>query len=138
MAEMSQQEISALLAEPHLAHLVTVRPDGRPHVAPLWYMEEDGRAFVIAEGNAVKLRNIRRNPAVSLSIATDNRPYKYVILQGEGTVTEHNLAQVVERLCVRYDGPERGAAFAKELLSNRTFRLIDIRVTRVTGWKDDE
>ena len=138
MAEMSRQEISAFLAEPHLAHLVTVRPDGRPHVAPLWYMEEDGRAFVIADGNAVKIRNIRRNPALSLSIATDSRPYKYVILQGEGTVTERNLSQVVERLCVRYDGPEQGAAFAKELLSDRTFRLIDIRVTRVTGWKDDE
>ena len=137
MGDLSQQEIDAYLQEVHVAHMVTVRPDGRPHVAPVWFLEEDGRAFVMADTNAVKVRNVRRNPDVALSIADDRRPFKYVVLHGQGEVTDKDLAQVVERICIRYDGPERGRAFAKELLSGDGLRLIDIRVTRVIGWKDD-
>lgn len=138
MADLSQQEIDAYLQEVHVAHMVTVRPDGRPHVAPVWFLEEDGRAFVMADSNAVKVRNVRRNPDVALSIATDQRPFKFVVLHGQGEVTDKDFAQVVERICIRYDGPERGRAFAQELLSGDRMRLISIRVTRVIGWKDDD
>ena len=91
MADMSQQEISEFLSEPHVAHLATVRPDRRPHLAPVVYFEENGKAFVMVPANVVKLRNVRRNPKVSLSIATDQRPYKYVVLEGQGRVTDDNL-----------------------------------------------
>lgn len=138
MADLSQQEIDEYLQEVHVAHMVTVRPDGRPHVAPVWFLEEDGRAFVMADSNAVKVRNVRRNPDVALSIAADQRPFKFVVLHGQGEVTDEDLAQVVERICIRYDGPERGRAFAQELLSGDRMRLIAIRVTRVIGWKDDD
>ena len=138
MAELTQAEIAAYLAEVHVAHLVTVRRNGRPHVAPVWFVEEDGRALVIAGANAIKVRNIRRNPVVSLSIATDLRPFQYVVLEGEVQVTDDDLTSVVERICVRYDGQERGRAFAEELLAGGQTVVIDIRVSRVLSWKDDE
>ena len=137
MADMSQQEIAAYLAETHVAHLVTIRANGRPHVAPVWFLAENGQAFVMADANAVKVRNIRRNPAVSLSIATDQRPLKYVVLNGEAQVVETDIAQMVERICVRYDGPVRGVEFAKELLAEDRLKLIDVLVTRTIGWKDE-
>ena len=118
MAELSQQEINEYLNEPHVANLVTVRPSGRPHVAPVWFLPEDGRVWVIAGETAVKVRNIRRSPDVALSVAADSRPYRYVILEGQATVTETNLEVMVERICVHYDGPVRGAEFARELLSS--------------------
>ena len=138
MADMTQQEIAAYLAEAHVAHLVTLRANGRSHVAPVWFLEENGQAFVMADGNAVKVRNIRRNPAVSLSIATDQRPLKYVVLTGEAQVADSDFAQMVERICVRYDGPVRGVEYAKELLAEDRMALIEIQVTRVTGWKDED
>ncbi len=127
MAMLSEQEIEAYLAEPHVAHLVTVRPEGRPHMAPVWFLAEGRRALVMAYANAVKLRNIGRNPAVAISIATDQRPYKYVVLEGEGRVTDREPAQVVERICVQYDGPEQGPAYARELLTGgRCFWLTSM------------
>lgn len=138
MAQLTNLEIEDYLAEPHVAHLVTARPDGPPHVAPVWFLWEGGRALVMTSGNSVKARNIRRSPAVALSIATDQRPFKYVVLKGEGKVTQHNLARAVERICVRYDGPAQGAAYARELLAAGNIVLIDIQVERVIGWKDEE
>lgn len=138
MAQLSGLEIEGYLAEPHVAHLVTVRPDGRPHVAPVWFLWEGDRALVMTGSTSVKARNVRRSPAVALSVATDQRPFKYVLLEGEAKVTQEDLARVVERICVHYDGPAQGAAYARELLSAGNIVLVDIRVERVIGWKDDE
>ena len=43
-----------------------------------------------------------------------------------------------ERICVRYDGPVRGAEYAKELLAEERMSLIEIQLTRVIGWKDGD
>ena len=137
MADLSQQEISAYLAEPHVAHLATVRPDGRPHVTPVWFKEENGVAFVTADTTSVKYRNIRRNPRVSLSIAVDHPPFKYVVLEGEGRITDQNLDSVMERICVRYQGPEQGRAFAKELLAGGGQLVLEVQVKRVISWNGE-
>ena len=136
MEEMSEQEISDFLAENHVAHLTTVRPDGRPHVTPVSYFMENGKAFVLALANAVKFRNVRRNPKVSLSIATDQRPYKYVLLEGEGRVTDDNLEQVLERMCVR-DYPERGRPWARELFAAGGYQVLEVQVQRVLSHSGD-
>lgn len=137
MAKLSQQEIDAFLAEPRIAHLVTLRTSGTPHVAPVWFLYENGRAMVMADGGAVKVRNIKRNPTVALSVAAPLRPLSYVVLEGRAELTTRDMAGVVERMCVLYDGPERGKEFAQELLDDARMTLIDISVDRVMSWKDD-
>ncbi len=138
MAKLSQLEVDELLAEPLVSHLVTVRPDGRPHVAPVWFIWQGGHALAMVGEEAVKVGNLRRNPVASLSVASPDRPYRYVVLEGEGDVTKENLAQVVQDICLRYDGPERGPVYAQELLSQDRMTLIDIRVNRVISWKDGD
>ena len=138
MAKLTTQEIDDYLGQPHVAHLVTLRRSGSPHVAPVWFVWGNGRVFIMADGNSTKVRNIRRNSAVTLSIAPDQRPYSYVVLEGQARITSENLAQVVEQLCVRYDGPVRGKQFAAELLGDERMVLIDVGVDRVISWKDDD
>ena len=52
-------------------------------------------------------------------------------------MTSKNLDQVVERMCVLYDGPDRGAEFAKELIGEDRMVLLEITIDRVMSWKDD-
>ena len=138
MAELDQKEISNLLSEPHLADLATVRPDGRPHVAPVGYIVENGKAFVVARAETVKVRNIRHNPRVSLSIAPNRVPFKYVVLEGEARLTDNNVAHWVERLSVRYYGPERGRAFARRKLAEESYLLLEVQVHRVVAQVSDQ
>ena len=142
MAKLSQQETDQFLALPRIAHLVTLRPAGTPHVAPVWFLWDGstgdrGRALVMADANAIKVRNIKRNPAVALSIATPERPLSYVVLEGQAEITTEDMANAVERMCVLYDGPERGAEFAKELMGEGRMVLLEIAVDRVMSWQDD-
>ena len=137
MAKLSQQETERFLAQPRIAHLATLRPAGTPHVAPVWFLWDQGRAWIMADAGAVKVRNVKGNPAVTLSIATSERPLSYVVLEGRAQINSEDLARVVERMCVLYDGPERGADFAKELLGEDRMVLLEISVDRVMSWKDD-
>lgn len=91
----------------------------------------------MADGSAVKVKNIEGNSSVALSIATPERPLSYVLLEGRATVTTEGLEDVVERMCVLYDGPQRGAEFAKELLGEERMVLLDIAIDKIIGWKDD-
>ncbi len=140
MAEMTPQEISDFLAESHVAHIATVRPDGRPHLTPISYIAEldtQGKAYVMAPENTVKFQNIRRNPRVSLSVANDQRPFDYVLLEGEGRLTQDNMAEVLERLCLRYY-PERGTAFVQKLLDAGGLIVLEVTVNKVLSRKDDD
>lgn len=136
MTRLNEQEIDLFLAQSRIAHLVTLRPTGTPHVAPVWFLWDRGRAWVMANAKAVKVRNIRGNPAVSLSVAAPERPLSYVVVEGRAEITTENLASVVERMCVLYDGPERGVEFAKELLGEGRMVLLEITVDRIMSWKD--
>ena len=138
MTRLFAVEIDSQLAKPHVAHLVSVRPDGRPHVAPVWYEREDGRVWVMTGSGTAKARNIANNPAVSLSIAAPGRPYWYIVLEGKASITTDNLESIVPKICTRYDGQVRGAEFARELLTDEDMVLIDIRIDRVVSWQDDE
>ena len=51
---MSQTEIDDFLNSVLLARVATVRPDGRPHVAPIWYLWEDGCFYFETSRSAVK------------------------------------------------------------------------------------
>lgn len=63
--------------------LTTVRPDGRPHMMPIWGLWRDG-AFEFSTGHqSRKARNFRRNPNVA--VATDDGADAVVI---EGAVSE--------------------------------------------------
>ena len=138
MATLTHAEIDEFLKAPHVAQLATIRPDGRPHLAPVWYIREGERVKVMTFESSVKVRNVNANPKVALSVATDGHPYWYVILEGDAVVTKEDLEQEVERLCVHYEGPERGAEYTKELLAGSGMVVIDVTVRKTISWKEDE
>src|SRR3972149_2449887 len=47
MPAVISADVKAFLSQPHVAALATVRPDGRPHVTPVWY-DFDGSEFPAA------------------------------------------------------------------------------------------
>ena len=73
---MTDEQVRAFLTAlpPRTGKLATVRADGRPHVAPVWYDVDDDGSLVFNTGEAtVKGRNLRRDPRASLCV-DDERP----------------------------------------------------------------
>ena len=78
--------------------------------------------------DTAKARNIANNSAISLAIAGPLRPYWYIVVEAQASLTTHNLDSIVQKICTHYDGPLRGAEFARELLTEKNMVLIDIRI----------
>ncbi len=138
MAVLNRSEIEEFLSQPRTSQLVTLRPSGTPHVAPVWYLWDDEKALVMADSSSVKVRNIRRNPAVALCVSTPDRPYSFVTIEGRAATSSDGLEDMVRRTCVLYEGPERGSEFASELMADERLTLIVITVDRMMSWKEDD
>lgn len=107
-------DVEEFLRQPHVAALATVRPDGRPHVTPVWY-DFDGSEFTISTFRATqKLKNIERKGFASLAIFAREAPFRDVIVQGTARVgsTIDNVWR--ERLAVRYLGEHAGRVYVRE------------------------
>ncbi len=112
MSESVPERVADLLtSEPLVAHLATSTED-RPHVAPLWYRYEDGVIEIATTGK--KLRNMRENPRVALSVqkAESGIPEWTVTLRGRAaiiedeTVTKEHIAEINQKYGANEDAWE--------------------------------
>lgn len=104
-----------LLGRIRTATLATVRADGRPHAAPIWYHLDD-ETFVFTTGEStVKGRNLRRDPRVSLCIDDERPPFHFVIVEGVATLAENDpdLLHWATRIGGRYMGEDQAEAFGR-------------------------
>ncbi|MFD3540435.1 PPOX class F420-dependent oxidoreductase [Streptomyces sp. NPDC058662] len=98
--------------------LSTVREDGAPHIAPVWFVL-DGDSFVFTTGkDTVKGRNLARDGRVALCVDDDRPPFSYVVLQGRAEITEYAdgadaLLAWATTIGARYMGEERAEAFGR-------------------------
>ena len=106
---MTPQEMRDYMTETNIASLATLKPDGSPYLAPVWYEYAGEKLYFITGNSTVKARNILRDPRVSMAIATPGEPYKYVLIEGDAEITRSDLEMTTTSLCVRYRGEERGS-----------------------------
>jgi PPOX class probable F420-dependent enzyme len=99
----------AVLESAALAHLVTLNPDGSPQVTIVW-AGLDGDEIVLGHlPEHRKIRNIRNDSRVALSIETGERNAtglnEYLVIYGTARVTEGGAAELLQRLARTYLGP---------------------------------
>ncbi len=106
---MINDEIRRVLGSDALAHVATIDADGRPQVTIAW-VGLDGDEVVFATlGDQRKLRNVRRDPRVTISIQTDRTNEmglcEYLVLYGSARVTEGGAPELLQELARTYVGP---------------------------------
>ncbi|MGW4733349.1 PPOX class F420-dependent oxidoreductase [Streptomyces shenzhenensis] len=93
--------------------LSTVRADGSPHVAPIWFLL-DGDEVVFNTGKeTVKGRNLARDARVALCVDDDRPPFHFVVLSGRARLSEDlgEVRQWATRIGARYMGEDRAEEF---------------------------
>lgn len=131
MPSMTQQELEEYLRRPLVVTFTTIRPDGSPHVTPIWYEYDGGKFYCWVGADTIKVRNIRHDPHVALCIATHDHPYKYVIVNGSCEISHDGVAERARSIAVRYYGEERGARFASETYRDGEAVLLVVTPTRM-------
>lgn len=101
----------ALLESDALAHLVTLEDDGSAQVALVWVgLDGDDVVSAHLDPNQRKLRNLRRDPRVSLSIESSvtnaHGLREYLVLKGTARLTDGGAPELLQRLAHVYLGPD--------------------------------
>jgi PPOX class probable F420-dependent enzyme len=109
---MTEDELRVFLTAlpARTAKLATVRSDGRPHLAPVWYvLDEDGSLVFNTGESTVKGRNIRRDPRVSLCVDDDRPPFSFVVVEGVAEISADpgDVRLWAGRIGGRYMGADR-------------------------------
>ena len=100
----------AVIESAALAHLVTLNRDGSAQVACIWVGLEGDEIVSGHLFDQQKLRNIRRDPRVALSLeGTEVQPpglKQYVVVHGRARIEEGGAPELLQRLARVYLGPD--------------------------------
>ncbi|MEX0667834.1 MAG: PPOX class F420-dependent oxidoreductase [Acidimicrobiia bacterium] len=134
------QSVRDLLATGPLGHLVTIDPDGNPHVTLTW-AGFDGDELVFATfPDQLKIRSMRREPRVTLSFQamenTGKGLHPYAVISGRARVSEGGALELMDELAPAYMGP--GAKFPmRDVPPGFVIRVTVDRIYGVGAWGHD-
>ena len=99
-----------LLESDALASVVTIDEDGGPQVTLAWVGIEGDEIVLATMPEQRKLRNLRRDPRIALSVPSTTRNewglLEYLVVYGTARVTEGGAAEMLQRLAHTYLGPD--------------------------------
>lgn len=87
--------------------------DGRPLVAPVWFVVEGDELVFNTGRRTAKGAAIARDPRLTLCVDLEAPPYAFVQVQGTATTSEDpaELLRTATMIAERYVGAERAAEF---------------------------
>ena len=140
-AALTEAEMRRFLAGPWAARLACLRPDGAPHVVPVW-QEWDGKAFYVVAWQGSRWGEyLRQNPRLSLTVDEPWPPLRRVSAQGNAEALDQDglpdsldrlpaLEKLLDRLSRRYLGEPLQPG-----LRQRTGTIFRIQPDWMRGWK---
>jgi PPOX class probable F420-dependent enzyme len=134
MSDLLSPAALELLASDAVATIVTLDQDGSPQVSAAWVGLEDGEIVFGTLDDQRKLRNLRRDPRVAVSIQSSaiNRwgLREFLAINGTARITEGGAADLLQRLAWTYVGPD---AIFPGMPDPPPGFVTHIRVERVSG-----
>ena len=135
-------EIEERLRTEPTVWLSSTRPDGRPHVVPVWF-NWDGSVFdLFSKPNAQKIRNLREHPAVMLAVGQPAEEWDVELVEGTASIVESPTSEVVPPTMFE----KYASLMARASLDTETFVTTYCQPVRITptrflgyggkGWTD--
>ncbi len=75
--------------------LSTVRPDGTPHLVPIWFWWDGEAMLVFSKPDAQKVRNLRANPSVMLALGDAEADFDVGLLEGRAELLDRPTSEVL-------------------------------------------
>lgn len=117
MPEMTKDEYRRFLLDTaHTGKLATIRADGRPHVAPIWFDLDDETLVFMTGEDTVKGTNIRRDPRVAICVDDEAPPFSFVLIEGEAEIldpTPEEQLRWATQIAGRYMGDDLAESYGK-------------------------
>jgi PPOX class probable F420-dependent enzyme len=114
--EQLSDDVVAFLSEGTRTGLLGyLASDGRPLVAPVWFVVDDGELAFNTGKNTAKGRALARDPRVVMCVDDSQPPYSYVQVQGVASISEdpQDVLDIATRAGGRYMGTDRAEEYGR-------------------------
>ncbi len=104
-----------LMAGTRTGKFATTRPDGRPHVAPVWFVVDGDDLVFMTNSATVKGRSLRHDPRAALVVDLEAPPYAFVLVEGTVSISE-DLDEMLDQsiaIARRYMGEENAQTYGR-------------------------
>jgi PPOX class probable F420-dependent enzyme len=140
MTELADDVIAFLSEGTRTGKLGYVASDGRPLVAPVWFVV-DGQQLVFNTGkDTAKGRALSRDPRVVLCVDDDRPPFSFVQIQGTAAFSENpeEVLDIATRIGGRYMGENRADEFGRRngVPGELVVRVTPTKVIKAFGVAD--
>jgi PPOX class probable F420-dependent enzyme len=112
MALALSPDVRSLIDGPNFATVATLDPDGSPQTSVVWIGLDDDVLVFSATEDRRKVRNLRRDPRVAVSITDATNPYRHTQLRGTVTLVadpDKTLPKTLSHKYLGEDPPAEGA-----------------------------
>ncbi|MFI0150398.1 PPOX class F420-dependent oxidoreductase [Streptomyces lydicus] len=112
--KMTKDEWQRFLSEgTRTGKLATVRADGGPHVAPVWFLLDGDQLVFNTGAETVKGRNLARDGRVALCVDDERPPFSFVVVQGTAEISDElpEVRHWATRIAARYMGEDRAEEY---------------------------
>ena len=116
--------------------LSSTRPDGRPHLVPVWFLWDGQSIMMFSKPNNQKIRNLRQNQNVMVSLEAANEGEDIVLIEGLATLLEEPTSAVMTPEYLEKYGAQIAAfQWSPEGMAAEYSQAIRIQPTRFIAWQ---
>ncbi|MEU8780426.1 PPOX class F420-dependent oxidoreductase [Streptomyces sp. NPDC048637] len=84
--------------------VATLQPDGSPHQSVVWVGRHGNDLFFVTGVDKLKIRNLRRDPRLSVTVNPPDAPYGYAVISGTARFQSAGSQERMDQLAVKYTG----------------------------------
>lgn len=114
--------------------LSTIRPDGRPHIVPVWFMWDGESITFFSKPHAQKVKNLQANPNVMLAVGVPDGDMDVELIEGRAEVMTEPAADMAPGRLDKYAGLMARVGLTVEQFVQTYSQVVRIRPTRFLGW----
>ena len=142
MPGLSKGEMEAFLEAPGvLLRIACVREDGRPLVAPIWFIHREGAIHFTPWAQSEWFGCLKRDPRVALCIDEQDLPYRKVIVEGAAELV-HDLSaddlwrDLYRDIAKRYVPAEAAEEYVQNTIDQeRALYRLPLAASAVKTWR---
>lgn len=128
-------KVAGRLRDELILWLTTTSADGTPQPNPIWFYWNGEQILIQSEPNQAKLRNIERNPHISLNFNSDTYGGQVAILTGSATIDPNGLtAEERAAYTEKYDDGIRSIGLTPDSFLAKYSELIRITPDKLRGF----
>ena len=140
MLDLSQPKdahVNKRLQNEKMIWLSTVRPNGRPHLVPVWFFWDGTTILIFSQPNAQKVRDIRHNSSVMLALDTAQEGDDVVLIEGDAVLLDPASVNATQSAYAqKYESWMQRMGSNAEALAKEYSQPIRVIPTKFISWNE--